>query len=345
MFILKILLLLMEVYMLMNLFQKQMQQLIHQIIIKLHIQYPQKKPGDFYEFTVDVVNGGTLNASIEDFVSKINNVEINDNLPKYLEYNVTYVDDSPILANHTLEVGKREQCKVRIKYSTNLNPEELPETAQTLNLSIAIKYIQATGDETNATPVEPVTNVLEPGQTVTYANEEFYVISTDSTTTKLLKKDGIENSTYFAFTTEYNYFNDTIPDEEKIYPYWYSVSGFKSDYPGQGYEYREVFDSNTLFYNNVKDFEQYLKTKGYTTASARLMTYTEAQAFEQINATALYNKTFWLGTARYGSIMIAEKDPNNDPTKNRFNSVFAFSSAGRVVRPLVEISTNELQGN
>ena len=75
------------------------------------------------------------------------------------------------------------------------------------------------------------------------------------------------------------------------------------------------------------------------------MTYTEAQAFEQINATALYNKTFWLGTARYGSIMIAEKDPNNDPTKNRFNSVFAFSSAGRVVRPLVEISTNELQGN
>lgn len=303
------------------------------------------EPGDFYEFTVDIVNDGTIDAAIEEIVSKMNNVVINNNLPKYLEYNVTYVDNSPIIANHTLEAGHREKCKVKITYSTNLNPNELPDTAQTLNFSMSIKYVQATGEENATNPVGPVANVLEPGEIVNYANVDFYVVSTDATTTKLLKKEGIENSTNFAFTTAYNYFDTEVPAEEKTYPYWYSASGFTSNYPGQGYEYREVYDTNTLFYNNVELFEQTLKNAGYTSASARLMTNTEAQAFEQIDSEALYNQTFWLGTARYGSIMIAEKDPNNNPTNNRLNAVYAASSAGRVVRPLVEVSTSELLGN
>ena len=45
-------------------------------------------PGDFYEFTVDVVNSGTIDGMISDISSKINDVEITT-LPAYLNYKVT----------------------------------------------------------------------------------------------------------------------------------------------------------------------------------------------------------------------------------------------------------------
>ncbi len=56
------------------------------------------KPGDVYEFNVDVVNAGTIDAMIESFTSKI---KIGDGelqevsaitIPSYLDYYVTYED-------------------------------------------------------------------------------------------------------------------------------------------------------------------------------------------------------------------------------------------------------------
>ena len=57
-------------------------------------------PGDYYEFTVDVVNEGTINAMVGEVLSKYNNVVIsNENpLPDYLNYIVTYKDGIEIEA-------------------------------------------------------------------------------------------------------------------------------------------------------------------------------------------------------------------------------------------------------
>ena len=77
------------------------------------------KPGDFYEFTVEAVNGGTIDAKIESIVSIMNNETITT-LPTYLEYNVTNLDGSAIEVNHSLNSGVRETYKVRVAYSQDL---------------------------------------------------------------------------------------------------------------------------------------------------------------------------------------------------------------------------------
>ena len=99
-------------------------------------------PGDFYEFTVKVVNGGSMDAMIGSVTSKMNNVVINNNLPNYLEYNIKYEDGITIANNHMLKSGAVEIYKVRVAYSTNINPGDLPTTVSTLNFSFSVNYIQ-----------------------------------------------------------------------------------------------------------------------------------------------------------------------------------------------------------
>ena len=100
------------------------------------------QPGDFYEFTVDVVNDGTLDGMIESVSSKLNNTEITT-LPSYLEYSVTYSDKVQIEPNQLLEAGNSETYKVRIGYKKDINPEDLPANDETNTFSFTVTYVQA----------------------------------------------------------------------------------------------------------------------------------------------------------------------------------------------------------
>ena len=101
-----------------------------------------EKPGDFYEFTVKVVNGGTIDAMVNTVTSMMNNVVINNNLPNYLEYNVTYVDGIEIEPYHELNATQVDTYKVRVAYSADINPSDLPTTPSTLNFNFSVNYIQ-----------------------------------------------------------------------------------------------------------------------------------------------------------------------------------------------------------
>jgi hypothetical protein len=89
-----------------------------------------------------------MDAMIGSVTSKMNNVVINNNLPNYLEYNVIYDDDIAIANNHMLNAGDVETYKVRVAYSTNINPGDLPTTASTTTFSFSVNYIQK---DSNAT--------------------------------------------------------------------------------------------------------------------------------------------------------------------------------------------------
>ena len=87
------------------------------------------KPGDFYEFNVDVVNEGTIDAMVKLVESKIKIGEEEKTileLPKWLLYNVSYEDGSKIEENHGLLSGEVETYKVRVEYNKDLNNDELP---------------------------------------------------------------------------------------------------------------------------------------------------------------------------------------------------------------------------
>ena len=101
------------------------------------------EPGDVYEFTVDTVNDGTIDAMIESVSSKLNNVEINNNLPAYLDYSVSYDDDTTIGQNDLLAHNNTKTYKVMVGYKTDIDPSDLPEENQALHLDLTITYVQA----------------------------------------------------------------------------------------------------------------------------------------------------------------------------------------------------------
>ena len=104
-----------------------------------------KKPGDFYEFTVDVVNAGNIDAMIESLSSKLNGEEIdNENpLPSYLIYSVTYDNKVDIKPNHLLKAGVTDTYRIRIEFKKDIAANDLPNTAQTLTFNYEVNYIQA----------------------------------------------------------------------------------------------------------------------------------------------------------------------------------------------------------
>ena len=109
-------------------------------------------PGDYFEFTVDAKNAGTIDGMISTISNKLNGTEITT-LPNYLEYNVTYSDGIAIQNNHLLEAGKTETYKVRVGYKKDITKDDLPSTEQTLNLTFSVTYVQA--DENAVKPGHP----------------------------------------------------------------------------------------------------------------------------------------------------------------------------------------------
>ena len=108
------------------------------ISFSIHLQ----KPGDFYEFTVDAVNDGTIDAMIDEIKSTLNDATIT-NLPSYLSYSVRYVDDTEILKKHFLGKGMKHTYRIRVEYRNDINPTDLPSESESLNLKLQITFTQS----------------------------------------------------------------------------------------------------------------------------------------------------------------------------------------------------------
>ena len=97
------------------------------------------KPGDFYEFTVDVTNTGTIDAKLGE-APILSGVSAEQDV--YTNYTVTYSDDNAINANDKLAAGTTKKLKVRVEFDRNITNSQLPTEAQPLNLTFAMNYVQ-----------------------------------------------------------------------------------------------------------------------------------------------------------------------------------------------------------
>ena len=113
-------------------------------------------PGDFYEFTVDVVNAGSIDAMIDSIGNSFKVDGVDSDIPDYLNYTVTYSNGAAITTKHKLASNTTETYKVRVEYKTNI--EELP-SASTLTMSVEIVYVQA--DDTATTVPFSLYNVFK----------------------------------------------------------------------------------------------------------------------------------------------------------------------------------------
>ena len=173
--------------------------------VEYHVRL--KEPGEFYEFTIDVKNDGTIDAMIETITKKVNG---GTTIPAYLNYTVTYSDDLEIEDNHLLAAESLETYKVRIEYRTDIDPSDLPSTAQNLSLSFGVEYVQSDSSVQSVGHIEPLyytgsTEILT-GETVSngvtlystseeamaaFSNRPFYL--------KYIIIDNIVNESYVDF--------------------------------------------------------------------------------------------------------------------------------------------------
>lgn len=101
-----------------------------------------EQPGDFYEFTVDVVNAGTLNAVID--TDGVENTTLTTEQDVYANYTVTYDDGTEIAPGDTLAAGESKKIKVRIEYDNTITSEQLNNLTENISLSLtaSLNYVQ-----------------------------------------------------------------------------------------------------------------------------------------------------------------------------------------------------------
>ena len=202
-------------------------------------------PGTYYEFTVDAVNSGSIDAMIDTIDSKLNGATITT-LPAYLKYAVTYEDGVELEQNHLLAANTTEKYKLRVEYRDDIELSQIPSSDQTLSLQFTVTYRQANENATSPTPgVLP--NYDESGGCATITT-----ITTDSS-------GGGGNATMSGLTLmmknasqgedDPSWFTDTAANQSQAGVY--TRKGTSNDkYPI--YYYRGAYASvnNNLIFNN-----------------------------------------------------------------------------------------------
>lgn len=99
------------------------------------------KPGDYYEFEVDVENTGTLPAKIST-APTLGGVSAAQDV--YLNYTVKWKDsNSDPATGDEIADGDKKTAVVRIEYDKNVSSDQLPTTGETLALTFSMNFVQA----------------------------------------------------------------------------------------------------------------------------------------------------------------------------------------------------------
>ena len=310
-------------------------------------------PGEFYEFTVDVVNEGSIDAMID---SVVKTPELTTEQAKYIKYEITYENGESIGSKQTLKKGTTTPIKVRVEYRKDIVASDLPSTATELSLKLTLIYVQSDGSgkpptkhpSSSGSVVSVVSgDGTQVGNEVCIKNECFYVISSTEETITMLAKynlhvgntyDGrnlveIENPTGIQDESAIGY----ITDEEatEIYPF-IGVTAF-SDH---GVDY-----NNSIVEQYINNYSDYLETQGVITTDARLISNDEilslgcnfSEWFCDETAPSWLNSTsYWTGVLYSdNSYFVIYANGGFDPSDYSYGSWFG-------VRPVITISRDLL---
>ena len=236
-------------------------------------------PGDFYEFTVDVVNDGTIDAMIQS-VSKT--PELTDSQKKYINYIIEYQNGEQITMNQLVPFGEFVRLKVRVEYRSDVLESDIPTINETFNLGFTVNYIQA---DNNAISVvdngvkKKIVNVVNGDGTqksdeICLGKECFYVMYSDNDTITMLAKYNLHVGYSYYHTTGYVPLENPTgiqdqsaiagavaePSEDNPYigvipfsdtNYWES---YTNEYPSY------VYNENSNAYQYVENYKTYLES-------------------------------------------------------------------------------------
>ena len=274
------------------------------------------KPGDYYEFTVDVVNRGTIDAMI-DSISKT--PDLSEEQKKYINYVVEYQNEEDVNSKHLVQINSFVKLLVRVEYKKDLVSSDLPSETESLILGFNINYVQAdeAGSVVTNNGVKPVQlrmvsgDFYTPGSEFCLGSECFYVMGVDDGLVGVIPKYNlyVGNKLYLdengdpVFETLNNptgIQNELAkgalsgPNEEPIYPF---IGGYAyEDGEFSGYE-------NSDIKKVVDYYANYISSLGYVPFDYGLISIENLiyLGCDFGNATCtntgldfLYSTTYWL---------------------------------------------------
>ena len=148
------------------------------------------KPGDFYEFTVEVKNDGTIDAMID----SITMTSLETDVSKYLSYTATYEDGTSLAQNDVLKKKSTATYIVRVEYKKNISASDLSENPLNLTLSFGVNDVQSTIRASKAEASEFAKLVKD--NILSDSGLNFAAISSDSNGKGLYVLSGTENNDY-----------------------------------------------------------------------------------------------------------------------------------------------------
>ena len=272
-------------------------------------------PGDFYQFTFEVVNDGTIGAMVDSIVKT---PELTEEQKKYINYIIEYQNGETIQAKQLLDAGEFVRIKVRVEYRADIDEYDLPTTTTNLTLGFIINYIQSdnTGIEVlnNGIKAEPFADgsVDDVGTIVTIESEKFYTIGTEGDNVKLLSMYNLYVASECASTSSCVSYDDNATGMQDS-----NMRGFLN-----GQDTRKgvtVFSSGTMHglkYNSytgsvieeyVNNYKAKLEEIGLEIVEARLITKDEL-THENIGCVEaewscsnapnfIHSTSYWTGTA------------------------------------------------
>ena len=118
------------------------------------------RPKDYYEFTVDMVNEGSIPGKIS--LVSING--ITSAAEGLVDYLVVYSSNSePVQVNDILNANSSKNIRVRVFYNDDITADDLPDTNIPLEITLNITFVQSDEEESNLSPF--LLNLIEDNPT------------------------------------------------------------------------------------------------------------------------------------------------------------------------------------
>ena len=161
-------------------------------------------PGDFYGFTLDIVNDGTINAQIANFT-----VSPDFSTIDYIDSTIEYTDGSPISTGDLLPAGVTKTIKVLLAYKTGLDESSYPTDDESYNVTVSSNYEQYTvtsGQPTGILDEDSIVGnyfVLQPDATTASTSTAGFSGSTNTTDQTLWRIIKVNDNGQIEAVSEY----------------------------------------------------------------------------------------------------------------------------------------------
>ena len=317
-----------------------------------------ENPGDFYKFTVDIVNDGTIDAMIDSIVKT---PELTTDQKKYLRFEVEYSDGQSISTKQVLKSKETKAISVLFAFRNDIPVRDLPTTSANFNVQLQLVYYQADNTGTNITTDSNKVKIISGdmdtvGSEICIKDECFYVMYSDNNTVTMLAKynlyvgeictaastcTAIENPTGIQNSTA---IGRKLDESNKIIYPMIGITTFSNDITWNGIngKLHPTYNEQSSLYKYIEDYSTYIKELYVDVIEMRIINIEDYEKMGCITASCttapswFYSTSYWTGVGHF-----MQYPYNIVVSSANKTEVTRYNKNGYGVRPVIVISKTE----